>query len=202
MVPHLRPWGVRRDKAASGRSRGRRFTGSVVGGFATLAMIIVGCTSLTSGSAQVDADDLPVYRASVSSSSAESAASSSASESKRQQSLTRQAVHNSCDALSTSSVDAIRAVNSYVDAFNRAADVAGKAGPAVDALNRSAELVSSSLSEALNPELRDALADWAVAARAVSVAIAEDYPSEEFNAGVNRLNDSRTLALDLCDAAY
>ncbi|MGV0835290.1 hypothetical protein [Mycolicibacterium thermoresistibile] len=202
MVPHLRRRGVSCVVPASGGNRGQRLTGPVVGGLAVLAMVVVGCTSLTSGSAQVDAEDVPVYRASVSSSIAASVESSAVRESERQQSLTRQAVHNSCDALSTSSVDAIRAVNSYVDAFNSAADVAGKVTPAVDALNRSAELVDASLSDALAPELRDALSAWATAAREVSVAIAEDHPTEEFNAGVSRLNDSRALALDLCDASY
>jgi hypothetical protein len=55
-------------------------------------------------------------------------------------------------------VDAITAVNNYVDAFNgNAADVATKTGPAIDSLNHSADLVSGSLSDALSPQLRDAL---------------------------------------------
>ncbi|EHI13799.1 hypothetical protein KEK_05892 [Mycolicibacterium thermoresistibile ATCC 19527] len=202
MVPHMHRRGVARDTAAPGGFRGRRLTGSVVGGLAALAMVVVGCTSLTAGSGQADAEEVPVYRASVSSSIAASAASSSARESERQRSLTRQAVHNSCDALSTSSVDAIRAVNAYVDAFNSTGDVGAKVRPAVDALNHSADLVQSSLSDALTPELRDALTAWTTAAREVGVAIEEDHPTDEFNAGVDRLNQSRALALTLCDAAY
>ena len=104
---------------------------------AGLAMIIVGCTSVTEGSPKVNAADAPEYKASVSASIEESAASSSARESERQESLTMEAVHTSCEALSSSSVDAITAVNDYVKAFNEsAADEQAKAGPAIDALNR------------------------------------------------------------------
>ncbi|WP_304117099.1 hypothetical protein [Mycolicibacterium bacteremicum] len=179
-----------------------RIAALAVGGPAALAMIIVGCSSVVPGTATVDTADAPVYQASVSASIAESAASSAAEESERQSSITREAVHSSCEALSSSSADAITAVNGYVDAYNSSADVSGSAGPATDALNRSADLVSGSISDPLAPELRDALTGWVDAARAVATAIADDIGPSPFNDAINRLNDSRTLALDLCDAAY
>jgi hypothetical protein len=180
-----------------------RVAALVVGGMAAAAMIIVGCSSVTQGKPSVDAADAPVYRASVSASIEESAASSSARESERQESLTKEAVHSSCESLSTSSVDAITAVNAYVDAFNQsAADADAKAGPAIDALNHSADLVARSLSDPLMPELRDALNAWVDAARGVAVAIAGNYGTEEFNAAITRLNETKTTALNLCDAAY
>jgi hypothetical protein len=144
-----------------------------------------------------------VYRASVSASIEESASSSSARESERQASLTTQAIHTSCEALSSSSVDAITAVNNYVDAFNRnAADATAKAQPAVDALNHSADVVAGSLSDALAPNLRDALNAWVDAARGLAAAIAGNYGPDEFNAAITKLNDTKTTALNLCDAAY
>jgi len=112
-------------------------------------------------------------------------------------------VHTSCEALSSSSAEAIGAVNAYVDAFNEnAADIERTAGPAVDALNHSADLVAGSISDPLPAELRDALNSWVDAARAVATAIAGNYPTDEFNAAISRLNDSKTTALDRCDAAY
>ena len=90
-----------------------------------VAMIVVGCSTVTEGTPTVNGRDAPAYRTSVSASLAESAASSSARESERQASLTTEAVHTACEALSTSSADAIDAVNAYVEAFN---DNAG--GPA------------------------------------------------------------------------
>ena len=187
-----------------GLSRKRlRIAALVMGTPAAMAMIIVGCSSVTSGTATVDRADAPVYRASVSASSQESAASSSARESERQGSLTRQAVHSSCDGLSSSSVDAITAVNNYVDAFNKTpADAAAKAGPAIDALNHSADLVASSESDALAQNLRDALNGWVDAARGLARAIAGNVGPEEFNAAITKLNDTKTTALNLCDAAY
>jgi hypothetical protein len=180
-----------------------RIAAAVVGSLAALAMVIVGCTSVTQGTATVDRADAPAYRTSMSASIEESAASSSARESERQESLTTQAIHTSCEDLSTSSVDAITAVNAYVDAFNQdAADVQAKAGPAVDALNRSAGLVASGMSDALSQELRDALNAWVDAARGVAGAVAGNYEPEAFNAAVARLNDSRDTALNLCDASY
>ena len=67
----------------------------VLGCLAALAMIVVGCTSVTSGTATVDKADAPVYRASVSASAAESAESSSSKESERQKSVTTSAIHSS-----------------------------------------------------------------------------------------------------------
>ena len=166
-------------------------------------MIIVGCSSVTEGSPTVDAADAPVYKASVSASIAESAASSSARESERQESLTQEAVHSSCETLSTSSVDAINGVNDYVDALNQsAADADAKAGPAVDGAQpqrrpggpqrvRSADAGVEGRDECLGRR-REGLA----------TAIAGNYGPDEFNAAVTRLNDSKTTALNLCDASY
>ena len=188
----------------AGLSRKRlRIVAQVIGGLAAIAMIIVGCTSITQGSAEIDRADAPVYRASVSASSEESAASSSSRESERQASLTTQAVHSSCEALSSSSVDAISAVNNYVDAFNKnAADAVAKAPPAIDALNHSADLVGRSVSDPLSPDLRDALNAWVDAARGLAAAIAGNFGPDEFNAAITKLNDTKTDALNLCDAAY
>nr|WP_194945925.1 hypothetical protein [Mycolicibacterium malmesburyense]CRL71412.1 hypothetical protein CPGR_01944 [Mycolicibacterium malmesburyense] len=175
----------------------------VVGSSATAAMVVVGCSSVTEGSAQVDRDEAPVYRASVTASLEESAASSSARESERQSSITKEAIHSSCETLSSTSVDAITAVNDYVDAFNRSAeDVPAKAGPAIDALNHSADMVARSIADPVGPELMDALNGWVDAARGVATAIAGNYGPDEFNTAITRLNDTKTTALNLCDAAY
>ena len=180
-----------------------RIAALVMGSLAAMAMIMVGCTSVTSGTPTVDRADAPVYRASVSASAEESAESSSSRESERQQSLTTQAIHSSCEALSSSSVDAITAVNNYVEAFNKtAADVPAKAAPAIDALNHSADLVAGSVSDTLTPNLRDALNAWVDAARGLATAIAGNYGMDEFNAAISKVNDTKTTALNLCDAAY
>jgi hypothetical protein len=185
-----------------GRKR-LRIAALAVGSMAAVAMVIVGCTSVTQGTAEIDRADAPAYRASVSASAEESSASSSSRESERQASLTTQAIHSSCEALSSSSVDAITAVNNYVDAFNRnAADAGAKAPPAIDALNHSADLVARSVSDALRADLRDALNAWVDAARGLATAIAGNYGPDEFNAAITKLNDTKTTALDLCDAAY
>jgi lysophospholipase L1-like esterase len=180
-----------------------RIAALVMGSLAAMAMIMVGCNSVTSGTPTVDRADAPVYRASVSASAEESAESSSSRESERQQSLTTQAIHSSCEALSSSSVDAITAVNNYVEAFNKtAADVPAKAAPAIDALNHSADLVAGSVSDTLTPNLRDALNAWVDAARGLATAIAGNYGMDEFNAAISKVNDTKTTALNLCDAAY
>ena len=185
-----------------GRTR-LRIVALVLGSLKGGAMIIVGCTSVTQGSAEIDRADAPMYRASVSASSEESAASSSSRESERQASLTTQAIHSSCEALSSSSVDAITAVNNYVDAFNRnAPDAAAKAPPAIDALNHSADLVARSVSDTLAPDLRDALNAWVDASRGLATAIAGNYGADDFNAAITKLNDTKTTALNLCVAAY
>ncbi|WP_422750186.1 hypothetical protein ACN27E_02030 [Mycobacterium sp. WMMD1722] len=188
-----------------GRCAGRRLrlVAAVLGCIAVGAMIVVGCTSVTRGTAEVDRAAAPEYRASVSASVEESIAQSSARESERQASLTTAAIHTSCEDLSSSSVDAINAVNAYVDAFNEnAADVGARARPAIDALNISADLVSSGNTEVLSPALRAALDGWVGAARDVAGTIQRNAGPVEFNEAINRLNDSKEIALELCDASY
>jgi hypothetical protein len=100
-------------------------------------------------------------------------------------------------------VDAIDAVNKYVDAYNKnTPDIGATAGPAIDALNHTADLVSGSLSAPLSPELTAALKGWVDAARALAAAIAGNASMDDFNAAIGKLNDSKTVALNLCDAAY
>lgn len=166
-------------------------------------MVIVGCTNVTDGDVTVSAADAPVYRASVSASLAESAASASARESERRASQTAAAVKSVCESMSSSSADAIGAVNVYVDAFNsNSTEVARTSVAAIDALNLSADVVVSSLSGALPPELRDSLTRWVDAARGVATAIAGNYGPAEFNAAIAELNAAKTSALDLCDEVY
>ena len=53
------------------RSPRPRIVALVVGSLAGVAMIIVGCTSVTDGSPKVNATDAPLYKASVSASAEE-----------------------------------------------------------------------------------------------------------------------------------
>ncbi|MHC9297167.1 hypothetical protein ACRCUN_32290 [Mycobacterium sp. LTG2003] len=187
----------------AGSRAGLKLAASALGGVAVTAMVVVGCTSVTDGTAQVDSEAAPDYRASVSASVEASESSSAVRESERQASLTTKAVHTVCEDLSTSSVDAVDAVNVYIEAVNNnAPDVQAKAGPAVDALNRSADLVSSGISEALSPDLSGALTEWVDAVRAVAAAISGNAGPDVFNAASERSNTARTTALDRCDAAY
>lgn len=166
-------------------------------------MVIVGCQSIVAGAPTVERADVPAYRASVSSSLADWSSRSSVSSSQRAATASKEAVHASCDPLSTSSVNATDAVNAFVFAFNsHASDVDTKIDPAVQALNSSADLVQGSLSAALPGELREALVAWVDAARDVARVIANTFDMDAFNAAVRRLNDVKTRALDLCDAAY
>lgn len=166
-------------------------------------MVIVGCEAVTQGTSTIDRADAPAYRASVSASVADSVFSSSVRESQRLVTLSREALHSACEALSSSSVDAVDAVNRYVQAHNAgSADEAAKRQPAIDALNRTADLVAANLSPTLSPQLSGALNDYVAAARAVSGTIANNAREGEFNAAVNRMNDVKRTALQLCDAGY
>lgn len=180
-----------------------RLVAFVTGSLAALAMVVVGCTHITGGDATVSGGEAQRYRASVSASIAASAASSSAREAQRQSALATEAILRSCEEMSSSSADAVGAVNTFVDALNAdPAQAASAMGPAIDALNNSADRVVTTLSDVLPADLRDALTSWIDAARGVASAIAGNYPIDEINAAIARLNDSKTTALDRCDAAY
>jgi hypothetical protein len=166
-------------------------------------MGVVGCTAVTDGDAAVNAVEAPAYRTSVSLSSSQSAASSSARESERQASRTTEAIRTACETLSITSADAIDAVNAYVDAFNEeGGNVATTEGPAVDALDQSADVVENSIGDEVPDDLRDAFQAWVDSASATSEAIVEQAPPWEFNKVIGDLNDARAEALRLCDAAY
>jgi hypothetical protein len=117
---------------------------------------------------------------------------------------TAEAVANACEVLSSTSVDAVTAINGYVNAVasRREADVAAKAQTAVDTLNQSADMVATSINTALWPQMADAFRDWVDATRAVAKAIAERYGQQEFNAEVDKFNHANTTALDTCGGSH
>lgn len=185
------------------KARGLRIGGLLAAGAAAIAMGVVGCTTVSDGSPRVNAGDAPAYRTSVSVSASQSAESSRARESERQASLTTQAMHDTCETLSTTSADAIDAVNAYVSAFNDGGgNTTATEGPAVDALNQSADAVAGSITDAIPDELRQAFTDWVDGARATAKAITDRAPAGEFNSTIGALNDTRSNALSLCDATY
>ncbi|BBZ70132.1 hypothetical protein MPRS_12250 [Mycobacterium paraseoulense] len=165
-------------------------------------MGIVGCTTVTNGTATPDTQVAPAYRQSVSASVSASSATSRVRESQRQQSLTTRAVRTSCDTLATSSKDAIDKVNIFVGAFNAGRGTGPTEGPAIDALNNSADTVSNSFNDALSQQLKDAFNTYIDAARGVANAIGTHAPTGEFNRRVDRLNDAKTKALKLCLASF
>ena len=173
-----------------------------IGCVAAVLMGIVGCTTVTSGTAGPDTKVAPAYRQSVSASVSASAATSSVRESQRQQSLTTKAVHTACDSLATSSKDAIDKVNIFVGAFNAGRNTGPTEGPAIDALNNSASTVSNSFNDALSSQLKDAFNAYVDAAHDVANAIGTHAATGEFNRRVDRLNKTKTAALKLCLASF
>lgn len=165
-------------------------------------MGIVGCTTVTGGTATPDTKVAPAYRQSVSASVSASSATSRIRESQRQQSLTTRAVRTSCDSLATTAKDAIDKVNAFVAAYNNGRSTGPAEGPAIEALNNSATTVSDSFSDALSQQLRDAFNAYIEAARGVANAIGTHASTSEFNKRVDQLNDTKTKALKLCLAAF
>ncbi len=175
----------------------------VTGIAAALAMIVVGCSSLTQGTATIDQADAPEYRASVSASSEAAVASSAAREEERQAAIVGAAVRAACDALASTSGESVDAVNSYVEAYNaEAPDAPAKAGPAIDSLNRSADAVTGELSDPLPADLRNVLTGWIDSARQLAGVIARTEGPDVFNGAIRQLNDSKSAAGAGCDAAY
>jgi hypothetical protein len=171
----------------------------LIGGAAAASMAVASCTTVTEGDPIVNAGDAPLYRTSVALSLSQSAASSS----ERQASMTTQAIHTACETLSSTSSDAIDAVNEYVGAFNQGSgNIASTEGPAINALNQSADAVSGTITDAIPQRLKDAFASWINGARETSKAIANHAGPEDFNRTINRINDARSQALKLCDATY
>lgn len=186
-----------------GNPRGLRLAGLLVAGAAAVSMGVAACTTVTDGDAAVNAGDAPAYRTSVSLSSSQSAASSSARESERQASMTTQAVHDTCETLSTTSAHAIDAVNAYVSAFNdEGSDITKTEQPAIDGLKQSADAVETSITDVVPDEVKKVFAAWVEGARATAEAITDKASPSDFNKVVRALNDARSDALRLCDATY
>lgn len=175
-----------------------RVVALVVGCLAALLMTIVGCTTITQGTATVDTAIAPAYRASVSASVSASSATSKILESKRQAQLTTRAVVKACEAFANSSKDAIEKVNAFVGAFNQGRNTAVAEGPAIDALNNSADIVARSISDPLSQELRDALNSYVDASRQVANVIRAHAPTSEFNKQVDQLNDTKSKTVKAC----
>ena len=169
---------------------------------AAVSLGAAGCTTVTGGDVAANTAEAPVYRTSVSLSSAQSASSSSVRESERQASMTTRAVHDTCETLSTTSADAIDAVNAYVKAHNEDSGVDAMLGPAVDALNQSAEAVQNSITDIVPNEMKDVFTKWIDGAHATADAISSKAVAAEFNKAVDDLNQARSDALRVCDATY
>ncbi|SPM42121.1 hypothetical protein BN1232_03539, partial [Mycobacterium numidiamassiliense] len=173
-----------------------------IGCVAAALMGIVGCTTVTNGTATPDTKVAPAYRQSVSASVSASSATSSVRESQRQQSLTTKAIRSSCESLANSSKEAIDKVNLFVGAFNAGRNTGPTEGPAIAALNDSAATVSNSFNDALSSQLKDAFNAYVDAAHAVANAIGTHAGTGEFNKRVDQLNDTKTKALKLCLASF
>ena len=145
-------------------------------------MCIAACTSVTDGTATPNASLAPAYRSSVSLSVSASVATSSIRESQRQQSLTTKAVRTSCDSLATSSKDAIDKVNAFVALFNAGRSTGPAEGPAIDALNNSAQR-RQRINDALSQQLRDAFNAYSDASRGVANAIGTHAPTASSTSG-------------------
>lgn len=174
--------------------RHARIGALVVGGAAASVMGVVGCTSIIGGTPEANNSAAPEYRASVSASEA----TSSIRETERQHSMTTQAVRGACGRFASSSVDAVDTVNKYVEVFNGRGDIAAAAGPAIDALNHSADEVAGSINDKLSNELKDALNAYADAARGVATAISSKAPISVYNARKDELNEARQKGIKLC----
>lgn len=163
-------------------------------------MGVVGCTSIIGGSPQADTSAAPEYRTSVSASVSASEATSSIRETQRQQSMTTQAVRGACGRFASSSNDAVDTVNKYVEAFNNGGDVPGAAGPAVEALNHSADEVAGAVNEKLSSEIQDAFGTYVEAARRLANGISSKAPISVYNARKDELNRARQKGMELCRA--
>lgn len=177
-----------------------RFGALVLGAAAAVAMGVVGCTSIIGGSPVADTSAAPDYRSSVSVSVSASEATSSIRESQRQQSMTTQAIRGACGKFASTSTDAVETVNKYVEAFNTGGDVSAAAGPAVDALNRSADEVAAAINEEMSAELRDTFSSYINAARGVAIAISTKAPASVYNSRKDQLNSVREKGLQQCGA--
>jgi hypothetical protein len=169
-----------------------------LGCIAAALMGIVGCTTVTNGTAAPDTKVAPVYRQSVSASVSASSVTSSVRESQRQQSLTTKAVRTACATLATTSKNAIDKTNDFVKAFNSGRGTGPSEGPAIDALNDSATTVGNSFNDAMSQQIKDAFNAYIDAAHAVASAIGTHAPTSEFNKRVDQLNDTKKKALKLC----
>jgi hypothetical protein len=172
----------------------------MAGLIATASMVVIGCTNVISGTSTLDTNDARNYRTWVTNSLSQSAASASERESSSRESMTAEAVANACEVLSGRSVDAVTAINAYVNAVGgrNEPEIAAKAQTAVDTLNRGADAVAATLNSTLLPAVRDAFTAWVDATRAVAKAVAERYGQQEFNAEVDKFNQANDNALNTC----
>lgn len=172
-----------------------------LGCIALVLMGVVGCTTMTDGTATPDTNVAPAYRSSVSVSASASSVTSRSRESSRQQSLTTQAVVKACDTFATSANDAIDKMNAYTHILNRGGATGAVEGPARDALNGSASQVADSITEPLSQQLRDALNAYADAARAVARLVGPNPSQSQFNAAIDQFNSRVTDAKKVCRAS-
>ena len=152
------------------RGARRREVPLALGGVATALMGIVGCTTVTGGKGH-PTGGRPRLPASVSASVSASSATSSVRESQRQQSLTTQAVHTACESMLPPARTPSTRSMTFVAAFNAGRNTTATEGPAVDALNHSADPVAADSATRCPRDYRTPFNAYVDAAHGVANAI-------------------------------
>lgn len=106
-------------------------------------------------------------------------------------------MRTACAALVTTSKNAIDKTNEFVQAFT-CRGTGPTEGPAIDALNDSANTVANSFNDAMSQQIKDAFNAYIDAAHAVANAIGTHASTSEFNKRVDQLNDTKKKAIQLC----
>jgi serine/threonine protein kinase len=170
----------------------------------TIAAIAISAALVVVTNQQKRDKQLAASASAASSSSSAVAATSSIWQRERkreQQREATQAVRDACGSFAVSSKDAVDKVNDYVAAFNQGRDTTPSQGPAIDALNHSADEAEKMTNGPLPQQLREALNAYSDAARGVAGAIRAHPAPDEFNQRVNQLNDTKSEAINRCQAS-
>lgn len=163
--------------------------GLAVGSLAVLWVTVMGCSSVVTGTARVDAEVARAYPSVIFSP-------------REAQLHGPVATGTACETMTTTGSQAVSALNVHAAAIDAGSDGVDTGVKAAESLNRTANLVRADLDDTVPPEIHQALTAWVDAAGATALALQGRVATDRYSDTIDRLNAARKQAQDLCKGYY
>ncbi|MET8648550.1 hypothetical protein [Nocardia aurea] len=151
------------------------------------------CSTLVTGTAEVNQTDLAAYRSDMTASSISASSSRAAA--------AQTATEAACDTFFSANESSVSSFNAYIDASNSSApDTDAKATSAVTALRGNAQNVDRSVTREVLPDVAEKLRAYRDDTNALAGTLEQRVDITTLNVAIDKFNATKNVARDTCRA--